>query len=140
MPHPLLKLATSSRLFVQACGCCKFGKLPVTTPNIRQWCLNTGIAQGDSMEHGLDFKLRAKQVPLATCCHPYTDGWAPTAIHAGDITSTDHGASFIISVPAFFAGTHYTIKKPASHQHCQKSHDTLRLQQLSKLNVLVIAF
>jgi hypothetical protein len=74
MPRPLLKLATGSHLFAEACGCCKVCILPITAPNIRQWCLNAGQHKSSSMEREMDFNLRAKQLPLATCCHPYAVG------------------------------------------------------------------
>ena len=70
------------------------------------------------MEREMDFNLRAKQLPLA------------------NITNTYHWASFIIFLPTFLVGAH-NIKNQASHQHCNKSHDTLWLK-LSKLKNLFL--
>ena len=52
-------------------------------------------------------------------------------------TSTYHRASFVIFSPAFFAGAH-TTKKPASHQHHNKSHGALWLNLFNLIHLYLL--
>ena len=135
MLQPTLKLATGSRHFVEACCCCKICIFSITAPNIRQWCLNAG--QNKRSFHGtrIGSSSARGKYHWRDAATPRQLGKHPLLLTRGH-TSTYHRASFVIFSPAFFAGAH-TTKKPASHQHHNKSHGALWLNLFNLIHLYI---